>query len=129
MDHSHARQNTVEIGEIHLDLGFACVRVMEDGLCFNICKLENSYLLNSQVEDLDVRIQNYIPPHLGYACRFWIAHIEGIKFHYGLGKEVEAFFKERVLFWMEVLSLLKTMNNAPGYFAGIAEWMKVSLVH
>ncbi|KAG6329629.1 hypothetical protein ID866_9461 [Astraeus odoratus] len=124
MDCSRAGQYAVEIGEIDLDLGFACVRVMEDGLCFNICKLENSYVLNSQVEDLDVRIQNYISPHLAYACRFWVRHIEGIKFHYGLGKEVEAFFKERILLWMEVLSLLQMMNNAPGYLAGIAEWMK-----
>ncbi|KAG6325930.1 hypothetical protein ID866_13159, partial [Astraeus odoratus] len=124
MDLSRSRHFTVEAKEIDMDLGYASLCVMKEGLHFNMCKLENSYLMNSQIEDLDMRIQRYISPHLAYACKFWADHVEGVKFNYGLGREVEEFCKEKILFWMEVLSLLQRMNSAPRMLAGIAKWMK-----
>ncbi|KAG6329565.1 hypothetical protein ID866_9524 [Astraeus odoratus] len=113
----------IEIGDIHLDLAFACLRVMQDGLYFNMCQLESSYLKNSQVQDLDGRIKKNIPSHLSYACQFWVGHVKERKFHYELGKEVEAFFDEKLLFWMEALSLLRVLNIAASSLSGIAQWM------
>ncbi|KAG6334914.1 hypothetical protein ID866_4175 [Astraeus odoratus] len=123
MDASRGGKFAVEVGDIHLDLAFASLKVMQDGLHFNICQLESSYLKNSQLKDLDLRIKNNIPSQLSYACQFWVDHVQQTKFDFQLGKEVEAFFEEKVLFWMEVLSLLKVLNTAAGSLAGIAQWM------
>ncbi|KAG6331071.1 hypothetical protein ID866_8019 [Astraeus odoratus] len=113
----------IEVGNINIDLAFASLRVMQDGLYFNMCQLESSYLKNSQVQDLDGRIKKNIPSHLSYACQFWVGHVKERKFHYGLGKEVEAFCDDKLLFWMEALSLLRVLNIAASSLTGIAQWM------
>ncbi|KAG6330072.1 hypothetical protein ID866_9017 [Astraeus odoratus] len=120
-------QFSVKIDDMHLDLSFACLRIMQDGLCFNICQLESSYLANLLVEDLEGRIKEAIPSQLSYACQFWASHVQETEFDIGLGKVVEAFFEERVLFWIEALSLLQVLNTGPGSLAGIAQWMEVGL--
>ncbi|KAH7308261.1 hypothetical protein B0J17DRAFT_587680, partial [Rhizoctonia solani] len=51
-----------------------CLRVMQRKLRFNICNLENSHLLNSQVPNLKFRVDSYIGPVLKYACTHWIDH-------------------------------------------------------
>jgi hypothetical protein len=50
------------------DLAFASIQVMASkrGLRFNICSLENSYLPNSSVPDLEKRVKNSIPAQLSY---------------------------------------------------------------
>jgi len=42
--------------------------VLQEGLCFNICDLQSSYLLNSEVPDLTERVKAKILPHLSYSC-------------------------------------------------------------
>ncbi|KAG6330466.1 hypothetical protein ID866_8623 [Astraeus odoratus] len=127
-DPSRSGKFSVQPRNIHLDLAFASVRVMQDGLHFNICKLDSSYLKNSQVNHLNTRIKDNIPWQLSYACRFWVDHVQEIKHHFGLAKEIKAFFEEKLLFWIEALSLLQALNSASGYLTSIARWMEVSLV-
>ncbi|KAG6329519.1 hypothetical protein ID866_9569 [Astraeus odoratus] len=129
IDPSRSGKFAIEVGDIHLDLAFASLRVMQDGLYFNMCQLESSYLKNSQVQDLDARIKKNIPSHLSHACQFWVGHVQEIKFQSDLGKEVEAFFEEKLLFWMEALSLLRVLSIAAASLAGIAKWMDVCLVY
>jgi hypothetical protein len=42
----------IDTSSVQSDLGSATLRVMENGLRFNICSLESSYLPNSAIPDL-----------------------------------------------------------------------------
>jgi hypothetical protein len=69
----------VGVGDAHHQLAHSCLNVLLDpidGLKFNICKLETSYLANDDVKDLDTRIDQHIPPALLYACCFWDDHLK-----------------------------------------------------
>jgi len=107
-------------------LAFGSLRVMKAGLRFNICSLESSYLPNSAIPDLERRVKESIPPELSYSCRFWGTHVRTIAFDASLAKEVKAFLDdERLLFWLEVLSLLKSVAGSSVTLSCIADWVQV----
>ncbi|KAG6328441.1 hypothetical protein ID866_10648, partial [Astraeus odoratus] len=117
----------VDMADVQLALARACLREMQKGLKFNICELENSYLRNSEVSDLDNRVQDCIPLHLSYSCRFWAHHVACTSFNSYLAEELQAFFStEYALFWLEVLSLLKFTGSAVPALASLVEWLKDS---
>jgi hypothetical protein len=97
-------------------LAMACFRLMKDGLKFNICGLQSSYLLNDEVENLPQTIDENISSPLFYSCRFWTAHLLDTTInsncHETLMKEVEDFLYNRVIFWLEVMSLKKEVAAA-----------------
>lgn len=96
----------------HDQLALACLRVMKAELRFNICNLESSYLPNSDVADLPQRIKRCISSQLYYSCRFWTSHYMASSFNASLVEELEPFFDERVLFWLEVLSLTRSLSGS-----------------
>ena len=91
----------------HLEFAAGCLRVMEERLCFNICGLETSHLMNRDVPNLAKRIKDFIPPFLAYACRFWAEHISragamGLR----ILPQILKFFQLQFLYWLEILSLI-----------------------
>ncbi|KAG2337953.1 WD40 repeat-like protein [Suillus weaverae] len=124
-DQSRSHDFFVDVSPIQRDLAFASLRVMdsERGLRFNICSLENSYLPNSSVPDLEKRVKESIPAELSYSCRFWGAHVSSTTFESSLAKEVEAFFDgERLLWWLEALALMKSLGGSAVTLSSIADW-------
>jgi len=115
----------IKMEDVHCQLAWACIRVMQTGLCFNICQLETSYLLNSKVTNLDWRVHEYIPAHLSYACQLWAIHVQEAQFRSNLAQEIELVLKDKLLFWIEALSLLKVLNVVPSHLATIASWLEV----
>ena len=96
----------VNLDDVHDDFALAALRTMQAGLKFNMCKLETSYLLNSEVADLEQRIKDNIPPALSYSCRFWADHLAQVsEFRSNVFESLETFMKEKFLFWLEVLSV------------------------
>lgn len=74
-----------ESGKFHVDLNlhsvqkelaWACLRIMNIGLHFNICQLPSSFALNSEVLDLDQRVKCYISAELRYACLATPHHLQ-----------------------------------------------------
>jgi hypothetical protein len=61
-------------GNLHLELAMNCLRMMNDGLEQNLLSLPD-YALNSEVEDLQTRIDDRISIALQYACRSWHNHL------------------------------------------------------
>jgi len=64
IDRDRSGEFFVDVHSIHNDLTFASLGIMRDKLEFNICDLPSSYLLNSEVLDLDDRIKKWIPAEL-----------------------------------------------------------------
>ena len=116
----------VSIDDTHHQLAHSCLNLLLDGLKFNICKLETSYLANNDVEDLNTRVDRHIPPALLYACRFWYDHLKHTDFKTDLFRKVEILFKEKLLFWLEVLSLTSMIGLASSAFAKLNMWLATS---
>ncbi len=119
----------VGIRDPHHQLAHSCLNLLLDpldGLKFNICKLETSYLANDDVEDLNTRVDEHIPPALLYACRFWDDHLKHTDFKADLFGKVETLFKEKFLFWLEALSLTRIIGLAPSAFANLNMWLASS---
>ena len=126
-DHSRSGDYFIGESDIQADLAIASLCVLDSGLCFNICDLETSYLLNSEVPDLAKRIEAKIPPHLSYSCRFWAKHLQATKFDPVLAEHVKDIVgNEKVLFWLEALSLLDELGNAATALSSVGKWLQVS---
>ena len=125
-DRDRSGEFFINVRLIHNDLAFASLSTMKQRLKFNICCLTSSYLPNSGVSDLDDRVKNCIPPELAYSCRFWTDHVRQAPFDSALAVEVGALFNsERLLFWFEVLSLLKLVNTCAGSLSSVIRWVMV----
>ncbi|EIN05916.1 WD40 repeat-like protein, partial [Punctularia strigosozonata HHB-11173 SS5] len=97
-------------------LAQSSLRIMTTYLKFNICHLETSYKLNDEYDGLDQRIPNNMTPGLIYAVRYWAQHIHigsgpGATLSPGLLPQIDGFLKTRALFWLEALSLLKSLQS------------------
>ncbi|KAG1904384.1 uncharacterized protein F5891DRAFT_1275928 [Suillus fuscotomentosus] len=107
------------------DLAFASLRVMEDGLRFNICDLKSSYLPNSRDTELPQRVKTSISLHLSYSCRYWATHIQKTDFDDELAREIRSLFEdERLMFWIEALGLLSAISGAVIVLPRVAKWLQ-----
>ena len=119
----------VDDRDAHDQLAHSCLNLLldpRDGLKFNICQLETSYLANDDVKDLNSRVEQHIPLALSYACRFWDAHLKHTNLKTDLFRNVETLFKEKFLFWLEALSLTRNIGLAPSAFATLNKWLASS---
>lgn len=76
--------NPTESGKFHVDLNlhsqkelaWACLKIMNAGLCFNICQLPTSFAWNSEVPDLHQQVKQYISAELCYASLATPHHLQ-----------------------------------------------------
>jgi hypothetical protein len=106
-------------------MALACFRVMRAGLRFNICQLETSHVRNVDVPDLASRIKEFIPMHLFYSCRFWSDHLQPASIDVETVGAVNDFLQTRLLYWLEVLSLIKELNIASEALMSLRKLMGV----
>jgi hypothetical protein len=104
-------------------LAAATVQTMNKMLHFNMCKLETSYRLNSEVRDLDERIAKRIPSALSYSCRFWAKHLAHASDRQ-LFSSLQVFIEQKLLFWLEVLSVTKEVPMAPTALSLLSGWLR-----
>ncbi|KAG8722612.1 hypothetical protein FRC08_017445 [Ceratobasidium sp. 394] len=108
----------------HGILSRQCFATMKHLLRFNICGLRSSFVLDKDVPDISNRVEKAIPSHLFYACRYWNEHTvqsSNVTVHASV---LEDFFKNRVLFWMEAMSLKKCTELGVPILSEIYAWMK-----
>lgn len=101
--------------------------VMKAELKFNICHLESSFLPNDQVVDFQEKVHRYIGGHLSYSCRLWSAHLNELKSIHTITMQqcLKGFLEKEILWWLEVMSLLKQVATAAPAVLSIADWSKV----
>ncbi|KAL4078980.1 WD40-repeat-containing domain protein [Scleroderma yunnanense] len=125
LDEKRSGEFFIDQGDVHHDLALASLYVMQAGLRFNICALPTSYVHNSAVVDLAKRVEENIPPHLLYACRFWAIHLKDSRFTSDLAHCVRMFVtREQVLFWMEALGVSNFIGEAYGALAVAEHWLQ-----
>jgi hypothetical protein len=129
-DRCHDRRFLINREEQERNLALACLRVVNSELRFNICRLESSHFRNDDVANLSLRIAEFIPTHLSYSCRFWATHLcDTPKDENGcdiLLKEIEDFFRIRLLYWLEVMSLIREIPASSIALLAASRWIHVS---
>jgi len=120
-----------ELRAAHAQLGIACLQTMVKQLHFNICKLEDSRLANTDIEDLPSRIEQNISDPLQYSSLYWSIHLRSTpdKIQHGhpiLGSLKEFFEGLYPLFWIEVLSLMGMVSIGAPSLRGMISLVKVS---
>ncbi|CAE6536797.1 unnamed protein product [Rhizoctonia solani] len=108
----------IALNQYEADPAACCLKVMQRDLRFNICELETSHLLNSEVPDLKLRIRSHIGPALKYACIHWIDHFFSSPNQALVGATKEFLGGPQLMYWIEVLSLLGRLDVA---IAGLAK--------
>jgi hypothetical protein len=93
---------------------------------FNVCRLESSYVPDEHVVNLKERVDQVIPAELFYACRYWAAHLNASDGSPALIKRLEEFLSIRLLLWIEVLNLKKSMGAGAGVVQLAENWSIVS---
>jgi hypothetical protein len=124
-------------GERHLHLALGCLTVMNEYLRHNICHIEDPSLLNSEIGDLQDRIDK-VPAELIYACKHWIAHLaraahqdlteQGNSWMHEIKGALSKFCNAHLLHWMEVTSLLDYLPSAFAGYNDALRWCLVSFM-
>ena len=114
----------VDLADSHHELVHSCLGLMLDSLRFNICKLESSYLANSEVRDLESRVARHIGPALSYACIHWSDHLQRLAFDHDIFKKLRSVFETKFLFWLEVLSVKNRVGVASRASSFLSIWLQ-----
>lgn len=115
--------------ELRLLVFESCFSTLKKELRFNICKLKSSFLFNKDVPGLQESIAVNVSEALQYSTLFWFAHLSDS----GLGAKdervqilVSALLKTpSALFWLEVLSLMKAVEQGVSILRRSAEFFSV----
>ena len=109
----------------HTELLFSCLNLMKKRLKRNICNPDNHVIL-SRVEDLPTPQKSPIGDALEYACCFWTRHlIETPNSGHCIGevqKAVDEFFTIYLLFWIEVLAIMRNLSVGVYAINDIQQW-------
>ena len=108
----------------HTEILLSCLQMMEQGLKRNICGLDGSPL--NEVNALSDRREEHIGAAMEYSCRFWTKHLakspssgpNAEKVQEG----VEKFFTAHLLHWIEVLTIMKSLDTSVYSLNDIKRW-------
>lgn len=116
----------VDVSLYRRDIVIRSLMLMNNCLHFNICHLEQSFSANQDIQDFQERVKNNIQPHVSYACRFWPEQLSATIYDSQIAKLVGTFLTSRALFWLEVLSANREVNDAPSILLAVIQWSQVS---
>jgi hypothetical protein len=108
----------------HTELLLCCLKLMDKLLEKNMCSILD-YALNSEVEDLQKRIEDSgIRGALEYACRSWYKHLITTKDQAtDVVEALHSFLEQKFLFWLEVLSVLNAVGVAAHALNTTVKWL------
>ena len=101
---------------------------MQNSLHFNMCNLPSSYLLDSEVPELDVYIAEAFSLTLRYVLRHWARHLlraappEGGMNDLFCG--LKEFVDNKLLFWMEGMNLIGAKYECSPLLKDVESWLE-----
>ncbi|KLO08319.1 WD40 repeat-like protein [Schizopora paradoxa] len=103
----------VRVKDDNATLAIACLTWMKDNLVFNAGRIPTSHSLNESLQQLEVE---HMDLALVYTCRYWGEHLRQANrddnFCAQARSLLRTFFDQKVLFWLEILSLEKAVTSA-----------------
>ena len=121
----------VNVRGADVQLGIACLNTMVTQLRFNICKLEDSRLANTDIKDLPSRIEQNIPDALQYSCIHWSNHLcfppDDRDQRVLVLESLKNFFEGLYpVFWIEALSVMGRVPIGAPSLRRLISWVRVS---
>lgn len=120
----------IEESSMHRAVFERCLGIMSQELRQDICHL---VLPGSVVSDIDPKqVESHISPALQYACCYWARHLLKLSHEQfaevGLrdGGEVDRFLREKLLFWLEAMCLIRKSSTAVRVVIQLSTLVKVS---
>jgi len=112
--------------EQHQRLTESCFRVMKEGLRFNICNIESSFVFDRDNHTLSNAIQDNISPTLSYSCRNWGRHLSSTSpsTSGSVDEALLEFVKLRAIFWIEAMNLLESCGLCDPMLRMASKWVK-----
>jgi hypothetical protein len=109
---------------IHRRLSEDCLRVMSQHLQKNICNLPLPGFLAHDVDDNEVA--RCVPPHLQYACLYWVNHLRESGCDLRDSGAVHQFLQKHFLYWLEALSLMRKTSDSLSMVLQLESMLMVS---
>jgi len=123
------RSYLIDRQEDSANIAIACLTIMNSSLMFNICEIKTSHCLNDDIPEVEAFISKNRNTTLSYACRFWAEHLKDSPRSEPHLRAVQPLLKmllhEKVLCWLEVLSLVKAVPSAMESLRAAAEFLEV----
>jgi hypothetical protein len=96
----------VDERETHANLARQCIALLsrDEILKQDICGLNHPGKLRSDI-DQDT-IDTCFPPHVRYACLYWVFHLKESRGRIRVDDETHSFLTKHLIHWLEALSLL-----------------------
>ena len=112
----------------HPRLLVGCLNLMVRTLEGNMCKIPDG-AANSDIDDLEQRVERYIDPALRYACGSWHTHLVDPRATSvdtsNITPIIHEFLESKLLLWLEVLSVIGAVRNAVDALQTVANWLEV----
>jgi WD40 repeat protein len=91
----------------------ACLQTLQT-LKRNVCDVQpdDESLVNNDIPNLSQSVLKCIPPHLRYSCRHWASHLRASEVDQEIWDLLELFCRQKLLHWLEALSLLGDLDFA-----------------
>jgi hypothetical protein len=99
----------IDEGRVHTDLVESSLRLMSNALRRNVCNLSTPGALSSEVDRNTVDL--FLPPHVQYACRYWIGHIQRGRGNLLDDGQVHVFLQNHFLHWLEAFGLIGKISD------------------
>jgi hypothetical protein len=114
----------------NLEFAKACLRTMIVGLRRNPCDLDDPNAFMGDIKDLESLIKEHVPEHVRYACEHWTEHLAENEPTDDpvLRQLLEDFCKEKLLPWIELQSLMRSVDYARRALARVYSRVKVSVL-
>ena len=120
--------STVQDRNLHeRQLAVLCLNTMASSeLHFNMCGLGSSCIRNV---DIPLTVKSTIPFQVSYSCQFWADHLVHTPSEDQFMEAVKFVMYEKLLFWMEVMSVLGKAHEIFGILTQVLAWpgLKVCL--
>jgi len=93
-------------------------------LCFNICALKTSDIRKRDIPAIN---KLAISPLLLYSCQFWADHLVDIPCEKTLIEVVQFVMYDKLLFWMEVMSISGRVYEATLILKRTLAWLELKV--
>lgn len=111
--------------EAHARIAKKCLQLMSSrqGLRQNICDLPSSGTLRNEIEGW--RVQQYLPPELRYACRYWVSHLRQSERNTCEYDELHGFLRKHALHWLEAMSIMGEASESIDALINLQSYINV----
>ena len=106
----------------------SCLKLINAKSKFNFFNLKTSYILNKNIPDLNDHIESMKSTALDHATYFWASYLKedcDEIVQLDIQAAVEKFLMVHLLHWLEIMSLMGTVDHAGQLLLTAANWSKV----